>query len=74
MHQTATAPKTSMQRFLDFVERAGNMVPHPIVIFLILIAIVILLSALLGAAGAGVTFERINPETHKIETAGMPRS
>ena len=67
--RAATAPKTAMQRFLDVVERVGNMVPHPVVIFLILIAIVIVLSALLGAVGTAVTFERINPETHEIETA-----
>ena len=33
--------KTAMQRFLDGVEKVGNMVPHPVVIFLILIAAVI---------------------------------
>jgi len=67
---TANAvPKTAMQRFLDGVERVGNMVPHPVIIFLILIAIVIVLSAVLGAFGASVTFERINAETHEIETA-----
>ena len=66
--RAATAPKTAMQRFLDGVEKVGNMVPHPVVIFLILIAIVIVLSALLGAVGTGVTFQRINPETHAIET------
>ena len=38
-------PKTAMQRLLDGVERVGNMVPHPVVIFLILIGIVIVLSA-----------------------------
>ena len=45
-----------MQRFLDTVEKVGNMVPHPVIIFLILIGIVIVLSAVLGlfgAAGAG---------------------
>ncbi|PAP95209.1 AbgT family transporter [Mesorhizobium wenxiniae] len=63
------APKTAMQRFLDAVERVGNMVPHPVVIFLILIAIVIVLSALLSTFGAAVTFERINADTHEIETA-----
>ena len=63
------APKTAMQRFLDGVEKVGNMVPHPVVIFLILIAIVIALSAVLGAFGAAVSFERINPDTHEIEIA-----
>jgi AbgT putative transporter family len=32
--------KTMMQRVLDTVERVGNSVPHPVVIFLMLIAIV----------------------------------
>jgi aminobenzoyl-glutamate transport protein len=63
------APKTTMQRILDAVEKVGNMVPHPVVIFLILIGIVIVLSALLGLFGAAVGFERINPNTHQIETA-----
>ncbi len=67
---TATvAPKTTMQRFLDTVEKVGNMVPHPVVIFLILIGIVIALSAVLGLFGTAVTYERINPDTHKIEAA-----
>jgi aminobenzoyl-glutamate transport protein len=64
-----TQPKTVMQRFLDGVERVGNMVPHPVVIFLILIAIVIVLSAVLSLFGAAVSFERINPDTHQVETA-----
>ena len=69
MAEAAAAPKTSMQRLLDGVERVGNMVPHPVVIFLILIASVIVLSAVLGALGGAVTFERINPVTYEIETA-----
>ena len=67
---TSDAPsKTAMQRFLDGVETVGNMVPHPVVIFLILIGFVIVLSALLSAFGAAVSFERINPDTNQIETA-----
>lgn len=69
MRETTAAAKTSMQRFLDVVEKVGNMVPHPVVIFLILIAIVIALSAVLGAVGTNVSFERINPDTHKVERA-----
>lgn len=66
--KTATAPsKGMMQKFLDLVERAGNKVPHPAVIFLILIAIVIVGSALLQMAGTSVTMQLINPETHKPE-------
>jgi len=69
MSTANAAPKTAMQRFLDGVEKVGNMVPHPVVIFLILIAIVIALSALLSAFGAAVSFERINADTHEIEIA-----
>lgn len=63
------APKTTMQRLLDGIERVGNMVPHPVVIFLILIGIVIALSAVMGLFGTAVTYERINPETLEIEQA-----
>jgi len=71
MNAVQSAPKSAMQRFLDGVEKVGNMVPHPVVIFLILMALVIVLSALLGLAGTAVTYERINPETHKIEQASV---
>ena len=43
MSQPYEESKTFMQKVLDVVERVGNKVPHPAVIFLILIAIVILL-------------------------------
>ncbi len=41
---SAQAEKGAMQKILDVVERVGNKVPHPVVIFLILIAAVIVLS------------------------------
>ncbi len=58
----------ALDRFLDGIERVGNAVPHPAVIFLWLIAIVIVLSALLALVGAGVTYERADPVTGEIET------
>jgi len=61
--------KTMMQRVLDTVERVGNSVPHPVVIFLVLIAIVLVLSHILHMVGATVTYQVIDPDTHKIETA-----
>jgi len=64
---TEVAPKTSMQRFLDGVERVGNMVPHPVVIFLVLIGIVIALSVIFSLFGTSVTLETINPDTNQIE-------
>src|SRR5262245_50285046 len=63
----AEAPKNFMQKVLDVVEKVGNKVPHPVVIFLILIAIVVVLSAVLDWTGVSVTYETINPETHKVE-------
>jgi aminobenzoyl-glutamate transport protein len=60
---------TGMQRFLDIVERVGNKVPHPAVIFLILIAVVIVLSHVFYLLGTAVAFQVINPETHVIVDA-----
>ena len=64
----SAAPKTFMQKLLDGVERVGNKVPHPAVIFIILIGIVIVLSHILYLLGSRVTYQVINPETHKVET------
>ena len=69
MASASDAPKTFMEKVLDGVERVGNKVPHPAVIFVILIGIVIVLSHLMYLFGARVTYQVINPETHKVETA-----
>ena len=63
------APKTAMQRILDTVERVGNRVPHPVMIFVYLIIFVVLLSALLSLLGAKVTYQAYNPASGKIEEA-----
>lgn len=49
--------KTFTERLLDGVERAGNKVPHPVIMFLYLIAFVAVLSAVLAAFDVGVTEE-----------------
>ena len=59
--------KTRMEKLLDTVERVGNKVPHPAVIFVILIGIVVVLSHVFYLMGASVTYESINPETDKVE-------
>jgi aminobenzoyl-glutamate transport protein len=48
-HVTApdAPPATFMQRMLDTVERVGNRVPHPVMIFVYLILAVVVLSHLL---------------------------
>jgi len=65
----AAPSKTATQKILDAVERIGNSVPHPVVIFLILIAAVMVLSHILYLFGASVSYQVINPETDKVETA-----
>jgi aminobenzoyl-glutamate transport protein len=61
MSQTSEAPKSLMQKILDVVEKVGNKVPHPVVIFLILIAIVVVLSQLFYLLDVSVTTEVIAP-------------
>lgn len=51
-------------RVLDAVERAGNRLPHPASLFVILTASVVVLSALLTAAGVSVT----HPASGKLVT------
>lgn len=61
------APRGLTQKFLDVVERVGNKVPHPAIIFLILIVTVTVLSQILDWLGVSVTYQAINPQTHEIE-------
>jgi aminobenzoyl-glutamate transport protein len=65
----AAAPKSGMQKLLDTVERVGNSVPHPVMIFVYLIGIVIVLSTVLSLFGAKVTYQAYNPATGDIEPA-----
>jgi aminobenzoyl-glutamate transport protein len=69
MSQTIEARKGVSAALLDWIERAGNRVPHPAVLFLGLIGIVMLLSHVLHMMGISVTYERNNPITYDIETA-----
>jgi aminobenzoyl-glutamate transport protein len=56
MSSTITfAPRTRLQRALDLVEWAGNALPHPASLFVVLSGLVVLLSALLHTTGASVT-------------------
>ncbi|WP_237212979.1 AbgT family transporter [Falsiroseomonas oryziterrae] len=56
-----------MQRILDTVERIGNRVPHPVMIFVYLIGLIVVLSAVFAAFGAQVTFQAYNVATGEIE-------
>ena len=59
--------KTGMDKILDAVERIGNAVPHPAVLFLLLIAAVIVASHICYMLGLSATYESINPATHTPE-------
>lgn len=50
-----------MQRFLSIIERAGNRLPHPFILFLILCLVVAVVSWLMAMGGAS----GINPKTGK---------
>jgi aminobenzoyl-glutamate transport protein len=67
MNQKGEAPKPVLQKLLDVVERVGNKVPHPAILFFLLVAVVVLLSQALRLTGTSVSYQRINPETHQVE-------
>ena len=52
--------KSFVMRFLDGVEKAGNALPNPATIFLILTALVLVLSAVCANLGVSVTYETID--------------
>lgn len=58
-----------MKRVLDVVEKVGNKVPHPAIIFLVLMAVVVVLSHVLHLAGTSVTQQTIDPATDTLQTS-----
>ncbi len=68
MIQQTHSPPSRLKKLLDFVERAGNKVPHPGVLFLLLILFVVVLSHILWLLGTSASYQRINPQTHETET------
>ena len=63
--------KSMVQKALDTVERVGNRLPDPAVIFLILTGIVILVSALCGFLGLSVTYDFLDRTSRKPSGAGQ---
>jgi aminobenzoyl-glutamate transport protein len=63
------ASPTVFARVLGAIERWGNRVPHPAILFLALSVIVIVLSQVLAAMGTSVSYTRVNPETLELEDA-----
>ncbi|HMQ93422.1 MAG TPA: AbgT family transporter [Amaricoccus sp.] len=52
--------------FLTTIERVGNKVPHPAIIFFILIGLVIVLSVILSLIGWSATYEAVDPVSHEV--------
>jgi len=71
MAETTGSQKTAMQKALDVVEKVGNMVPHPVLIFLSLIAIVVILSHVLHMTGASVSTQVIVPRPEPTVAADV---
>lgn len=57
------------RKFLDWIEKVGNRVPHPAVLFSLLAIAVIVLSHCCYLMGVSASYERIDPETHEVRTA-----
>jgi aminobenzoyl-glutamate transport protein len=55
------------QRVLDVIERVGNKVPHPAILFLALCVAVIVLSQILYLADARVTTEVVQPPPAAVQ-------
>ncbi|MGL5122767.1 MAG: AbgT family transporter [Fusobacteriaceae bacterium] len=62
-----TKKKNYLDFFLNFVEKIGNMLPHPVILFLILGVITILLSSVLNYFNINVTYTGFNRNTNTIE-------
>lgn len=61
------ANRSKTIRALNYIEEKGNMMPHPVTLFIIFTFIVIVLSHMLYLAGTSVTFEGVNDETMETE-------
>lgn len=61
--------KGAFDRFLNFVEVAGNKLPHPVAMFFGFFVGTLILSAILSSMGVGVVFDRVvNGEVTKVST------
>lgn len=61
------AKRSRVQRMLDGIERVGNKVPHPAIIFLGLVGLVIVLSVILAAFDVRVTYDVVEPPPEEVE-------
>lgn len=67
MSETKTKEKKGfILRALDTVERVGNGLPNPATIFIILTAVVIVISAICAACGVSVSYDFLDSKTGEI--------
>ena len=68
---TSPAPEAKAEKkasgILDLIERVGNKVPHPAILFLALCVAVIILSQILYLAGARITTEVVKPPPAAVQ-------
>ncbi len=63
-----------VERALGVIERVGNKVPHPAILFLVLCIGVILLSQVFYLAGVSATYEVVRPTPQKVEQVDVAGS
>src|SRR5499427_9503437 len=68
---TGPAPEVKAEKkpsgILDRIERVGNKVPHPAILFLALCVAVIILSQILHLADARITTEVVKPPSAAVQ-------
>lgn len=73
--ETSAAGKPgAIQRMLDVIERVGNKVPHPAIMFLALCVGVIVLSQVFAWAGVGATYEVVKPPAQSVDAVDVAGS
>jgi len=70
----ATEKRGVMKVVLDVIERVGNRVPHPAILFLVLCLGIIVLSQVLYWTGASATYEVIKPLPAPVEEVDVAGS
>jgi aminobenzoyl-glutamate transport protein len=69
--KTQAADEGLIGRVLAVIERVGNKVPHPAIMFLALCIGVIVLSQLMAWAGVGATYEVVKPPAQSVEVVDL---
>lgn len=60
-----------VQRMLNFIERVGNKVPHPAILFLALIFGLIIIAQILAWIGISTTYEVVAPPPVEVEETDL---